>query len=153
MIITDADRERFWLKVSKSGGCWTWKAGQFETGYGKFWINGRSHYAHRVAASMKGAEITTEMFVCHRCDNPPCVNPDHLFIGTPAENTRDMINKGRKFLPFGMENPSARNAFHEVQAARLLVANGMCQREVARKFSVSFTTMCKWVNNKTRKHA
>ena len=91
--------ERFWSKVDRSGECWEWAASRYPKGYGRFRVAGRTQYAHRVAWELTHGPIPHGMFVCHRCDNPGCVNPDHLFLGTPADNMRDMREKGRGFTP------------------------------------------------------
>ncbi len=99
--------ERFWTKVEKTDKCWEWKASRNACGYGVFgrgWNEPQpSTLAHRVSAWLSGMDIEDKV-VCHHCDNPGCVNPEHFFIGTPADNVRDMIAKGRNVLP-----PKARN--------------------------------------------
>jgi hypothetical protein len=87
---------RFWSKVAKGEGCWEWKPRPGHPGYGQFSITGRNRiYAHRyVWQSLRGA-IPEKMMVCHTCDNPRCVNPDHLFLGTNSDNQRDSSAKGR----------------------------------------------------------
>jgi hypothetical protein len=91
--------ERFWSKVDKSGDCWTWTASHRADGYGLVSVNGRFERAHRVALALTGIDVPEKMEVCHRCDNPSCVRPDHLFIGTHAENMRDMMSKDRFSWP------------------------------------------------------
>ena len=88
--------ERFWRFVQKSDGCWEWTGGRAGKGYGAFGID-RDHmaYAHRVSWEMHFGPIPTGLFVCHHCDNPPCVRPDHLFLGTVVDNAVDMVSKGR----------------------------------------------------------
>jgi len=91
--------ERFWSKVSIywDAECWPWTAGLMgRMGYGNFSVGGRNRAAHRVAwESANGESIPDGKFVCHRCDNPVCCNPAHLFLGTHADNMRDARTKGR----------------------------------------------------------
>lgn len=84
------------IKVSESG-CWEWQAGiQNKDGYGGFQFEGKYQLAHRASYKMYIGEIPVSMIICHSCDNPPCVNPFHLFLGTDAINTKDSISKGRR---------------------------------------------------------
>lgn len=93
--------KRFWAKVDKSdGGCWEWKACLNEAGYGIFGVGGqRVDRAHRISYRLAFGEIPSGLFVCHKCDNRKCVNPDHLFVGTNDDNVADMISKGRQSKP------------------------------------------------------
>ena len=93
--------ERFWAKVDRasSDACWPWLATHGRFGYGEFKVGGRSGRsvkAHRVAWELTHGPISDGLFVLHRCDNPPCCNPGHLFLGTHADNMRDMAQKGRQ---------------------------------------------------------
>jgi hypothetical protein len=86
--------ERFWPKVDQSGGpdaCWPWTAYCQPNGYGEF----DKKWAHRVAYELAIGPITPGGTICHTCDNPRCVNPSHLFLGTQGDNVRDMVAKGR----------------------------------------------------------
>jgi len=90
---------RFWPKVQKSDGCWLWLAGVNRQGYGKFTFSDDKKHtigAHRMSYILAHGEIPAGKDVLHRCDNPPCVNPDHLWLGTIADNMKDKVAKGRQ---------------------------------------------------------
>lgn len=100
---------KFWMKVkidetSKElrddknwyGKCWTWQGSCFVSGYGRFSIHQKVHRAHRISYYLYNGRIAKENLICHKCDNPKCVNPLHLFEGSSKDNTHDMIKKGRQ---------------------------------------------------------
>ncbi len=93
--ITDIVLRRFVSKVAKSDGCWLWK-GKTMSGYGTVIINQHLFRAHRVAWTIAYGPIPDELCVCHTCDNPRCVRPSHLWLGTQEENQEDKIRKGRQ---------------------------------------------------------
>ena len=134
---------RFWTKVRITPGCWLWQAGKNPLGYGRFGLNGETPSAHRVAWELHNGTVPVGLWVLHRCDNPSCVNPDHLWLGTHADNMADMAAKGR-----GRQgHPSGTKAYHakltsaQAKAIRTLRANGANQREVARQFGVHRSTV------------
>jgi hypothetical protein len=96
--------DRFWEKVNKDGPlcvrlgtkCWVWMGGTYLNGYGCIKIKRHMVSVHRLSWQLANGEIPEGMFVLHKCDNRPCVNPDHLFLGTQQDNVDDMITKGRR---------------------------------------------------------
>lgn len=89
-----SNEEKFWHYTKKSEECWEWQ-GPTNHGYGYIRIDGPKRYMHRFSWELHNGEITDGLFVLHKCDNPSCVNPDHLFLGTQRDNVYDCIAKGR----------------------------------------------------------
>lgn len=97
--------ERFWEKVSVKGpdDCWEWTGGKFADGYGAISVDGKPERASRVSAILDGRD-PQKLHVRHSCDNPPCVNPKHLLIGTAEQNMEDKVSRGRQFRPTKLTN-------------------------------------------------
>ncbi len=145
---------RFWAKVVKGDGCWTW-TGATANGYGVLGMKTehgwRFSYAHRLSWQIAYGEVPTGMSVLHHCDNRPCVRPDHLFLGTTQDNLADMRAKGRGFVPktrsgpdhhwFGRDvrgsaNPHARLTASDVAEIREQ-AGKVTGAELARRYGVT----------------
>lgn len=84
---------RFWTYAKQGPGCWEWTGARAAHGYGQVWDGQRQTGAHRMAWRLTFGKIPKGLVVCHRCDNPPCCNPSHLFLGTPSDNARDAFQK------------------------------------------------------------
>lgn len=142
MITVD---ERFDLKVDRSAGpdaCWPWTAVRTSEGYGRFKFEGRSGRAHRFALARRlGRSLSPGEQALHRCDNPPCVNPSHLWVGDNAENMADKRAKGRSSngeSRNGERHPMAKLTAAQVADLRVrYAAGGIGQRALAREFGLS----------------
>jgi len=133
--------DRFWAKVQKTDGCWIWQGDRFAYGYGRIKVRPRTLLAHRVSWEIAHGPIPPGLFVCHHCDNPPCVNPAHLFLGTCDDNIRDRDRKGRGGWSAGSAHYLAKLSEPEVVAARYAYAlSGCTQAALMRALGVSQPT-------------
>lgn len=150
--LTALNQDLFWAKVDQSAGatnCWPWTAYKSPGGYGRFLIGGRSRIASRIAwASANGRSPQPGMMVCHRCDNPACCNPSHLYEGTPLDNSRDAIERNR-LKPIASEDTNTAVLTPEVVAEAR--ANDVRPAEMARRYGVSRATASKALRGDTWK--
>lgn len=133
--------DRFFAKVLKSmdsDGCWNWIASKYRDGYGRIQFQRKSVRAHRISWQIHHGPIPDGVQVLHRCDNPLCVRPDHLFLGTHDDNMADKVAKGRQFRPEGEANGAARLSCDEViNIRKLYVGGGRTYQSLAAQFGVS----------------
>lgn len=129
---TVSTEERFWALVSKKNGeCWEWMAScHTNNGYGRFWADGRHVVAHNYSWILANSDIPSGKLVCHKCDNPKCVNPNHLFLGTHHDNMIDSSKKGRRGT-----NKLQPNQVKEIR--RLLATSDMSMSKIGKMFGVT----------------
>lgn len=146
----------FWAKVDVRGpdDCWEWQ-GRVEGGYGRFGptLCG-TMLAHRIAWTLMYGPPGA-LCVCHRCDNPVCLNPGHLWLGTRTENNADCVAKGRLHkgsINVGQCNPSAKLTEADVRAIRTMADNGITQAMISDQFGVSFQQVSRIVRRKRWRH-
>jgi hypothetical protein len=142
--------EKFWSKVDKQGpnGCWVWTGKTIRGGYGDFAqsVNGKWKHiiAHRWAWAEAHGEVPAGILVLHHCDNPPCVNPEHLFLGTQQDNVLDMHSKRRGNPPRGEEQPTSKLTVQDVEEIRRLINVEHASRSaVGRQFGLHHETVRK----------
>ena len=145
--ISNRDITRFWSKVDKRSDseCWEWIAGKYPRGYGSFYLGKRSYASSRIAWVMTFGPIPEGLFVCHKCDNPSCVNPGHLFLGTPKDNMQDKSKKMRG--TFGRSVNTVKLTEEQVIEIRFKYSSGnISPGKLAKEYSVSRTAVRKIID-------
>lgn len=147
-------RVRFMAKVVKGPNCWTWKGfTQTPGGRARMRIKNRIYYAYRVAYVLEHGSIPDGLVVCHRCDNPACVRPDHLFAGTQADNVQDMTDKGRrKSKPrYGADHHKVTVTDEQVAwAVEMWTSGQMTQKAIGEALGVKQNTVSNWTCGRVR---
>lgn len=148
--------DRFWSKVQKSDGCWLWMGSRSNQGYANFYVDGVRKLSHRFAWELTNGPIPSGLLVCHKCDNPPCVNPDHLFLGTSTDNMRDAAAKGRIHGGNGVRGEAHRCAKlteDDVRRIREVATDKTCSHTaLAREYGISVPAVQQVVYRKTWRH-
>ena len=162
---TKTPLERFLLYISNSvhpNGCWIWEGLFSHNGYGRFRLTGGKRIpSHRYSYELFKGKIKKGLLVCHSCDNPSCVNPEHLWVGTTKENMQDMCQKGRSYFQThakkikrrkGVNHHKAKLTEKEVLEIRKLSNQGFTNRALGIKFNISEYTISPIILGKTWTH-
>ena len=147
-------RTPFWERMTPepNTGCWLWTGALSSSGYGSVQMSGKIRSSHVVAWVLTRGEVPAGKWVLHRCDVRACINPDHLFIGTPAENSADMVRKGRQSRTGGEDHAAARLTSAQVGEIRQLrQTTGLSYTSIGARFGVSASTVEHIVNGRTWK--
>lgn len=136
--------------VDESTGCWTWTGYRQDNGYGQMRYRRKLLAAHRASYEAYVGKIPDGMIVCHKCDNPSCVNPAHLFIGTHADNVADKVSKNRQAK--GINNGRAKLTERRVRRIRQETASGATRAELAKRYNVDPKTIRLIAERRTWRH-
>ena len=167
--------QRLWAKTEDVAGCWLWLGAKSNKGYGNIYYKGSTWRTHRLAWFLSRGPIPDGLLVCHHCDNPACINPEHLFVGTVGDNSKDMLSKGRGVFQkyperrargdrhgthtqpqswLGERNGAAKLTGVQVQAIIVQYASGhVTQLSLARQYGVSFQAVCKIIRGQRWGHS
>lgn len=146
----EKDIKRFWAKVDKSGDCWLWTAGKVTRGYGAFHIKDKQIRAHRASMIIEHGGIPDGKWVLHKCNVRACVRPDHLYFGTPQDNSNDMKKAGTVVgYKKGEAHPNTTFTADIVKYIRDEHSKGRTQLSLAAELKVSQPTIYKIVHNIT----
>ncbi len=144
---------RFWAKVKKTDGCWLWQGATHNRGHGTFGdIPHHTMPAHRFAWQDVNGPIPNGLFVCHSCDNPPCVRPDHLFLGTAKDNSVDAERKGRLYHGRGEQHYAAKLRDADIPVICSGYACGQSMVALARTYGVTDGTISNVIHHRHWKH-
>jgi len=144
---------RFWDQVHKTDGCWNWTGLCMKAGYGEIWRHGTMVYTHRLSYEFHYGPISPGNLVCHKCDNRPCVNPDHLFLGSYRDNAQDMLAKGRGNPRRGeMANHAKLSASQVIEIREAYLSGKNTQVELAKIFGIHKRNIWMIISRKVWKH-
>lgn len=153
-MYTQKNINNFWKKVNKTDKCWEWTGGKHTQGYGQLKIKNITNKAHRVSFEMyHNRRINEGMCICHICDNPSCVKPDHLFEGTHTDNMIDRNNKGRANIPTGEKHHKCKLTEKQVLEIRDEYAKGETTlKKLGDEHGVDFSTISLIIRRENWKH-
>ena len=141
----------FWKFIEFFDDCWLWTGTVSRAGYGRFFLGGKDNKAHRISYVIHHGEIPEGQFVCHHCDNPLCVNPDHLFLGVPADNSADVVSKRRQ--AYGEKHWNSKLSSQQVCQLRKQHDANISKTELAHMYDVSYQTIHRIISKKNWKYA
>lgn len=142
----------FEARFEKSPGCWLWKLSQIREGYGRFHYKGNHYVAHRFSYELYKGKIPPDKIVMHICDNPQCVNPAHLQLGTYADNMQDKLAKGRANSNYGVSLGEANGNSKLTNAAKtelLALRRGLSKGALAKQFGISYSQVARILREST----
>jgi hypothetical protein len=151
IVLTEKEASCYWGKIRKDESCWIWTGCRDTSGYGLTTFRGRCQGVHRLSWRIHRGEIPKEMCVCHGCDEPLCVNPAHLWLGTRKQNTQDRDRKQRNNQPRGSSNGNSKLVAGQVDSIRKMAKAGLTKRQISDIIGTSFANVSHILHGKTWK--
>ena len=146
-FITKTHREKIEKRTKVlPNGCWLWTAYKDKNGYGIMNMKSKNRKVHRVVWVINNGDIPEGFFVCHKCDNPSCINPDHLFLGTPNDNVQDMMNKGR-YKCGGKPHYGEKNGMSKLNEKDVLEIRGLRNKKTHKALSKQYNVSVSCIQN------
>lgn len=145
----------FWSKVNLTANidlCWEWIGAKSKKGYGNFWFNGKCKHATYLSYYYWNNVFPDGCHVLHKCDNPSCVNPTHLFLGNNNDNVADKVSKGRCSCLKGSSNPKSKTTEADVLEIRKLFASGISRKDIYSKYNLSQSMVNQIISKRFWKH-
>jgi hypothetical protein len=152
-FISMSPDQKFWPKIDKTATCWIWKGGRTAQGYGIFKQDKKPILAHRFSYEIHKGKIPIGMVMCHHCDNPSCVNPEHLFYGTPKDNRQDSLRKNRQAR--GEKQGAHKLTEEQVKKIRAIYKWHNSQlglRSLGETFGIHLSTIQRIIKRRTWRH-
>jgi len=151
----DYIKEKIQNYTKDKAGCWIWNGATTNFGHGRIKINNKTLSVHRISYEIHRGKIPNGLFVCHHCDNPTCINPKHLFLGTRSDNMKDAYNKGRIKIPCHHGEYAYQHILTEKDVKKILKIKKekkISEQELGKKFGVARNTINNIINNRNWKH-
>jgi hypothetical protein len=150
--LTPKERLLKFVKINEETNCWDWIGAKNRKGYGSLHFGGKTRIAHRMSYELYVGEIPSGLLVCHHCDQPECINPEHLFLGTDLDNSNDKFLKGRQRFLVGEDNVTSKLTTFEIVEIKNMLKEGIGLTVIAKKYNTSRSNIDSIKKHKSWRH-